>query len=112
MTIVRRHLGVSSLVTRRALVRRRLRGVVLCSLVGKDCDPSLLLVSGGRSLVVTRRALVRRRLRLAFLHFVPSLDDDRLSSLVASLVYRRLRVVIIPSLADEDCGPSLCVVSG
>ena len=84
MTIVRRHLGVSSLVTRRALVRRRLRGVVLWSLVGKDCDPSLLLVSGGRSLVVTRRTLVRRLLRVA----------------------------ILRSIVSENCVPSFCAVAG
>ena len=82
--------GRSLVVTRRALVRRRLRVVVLSSLVGTDCKPSLLNVAGGRSFVVTRCALVRRRLCIVIIRLLGAKDRGPPLSLVA---VRQLSVV-------------------
>ena len=66
-------------------VRRRLCIVIIRSLVGEDCYPSLLLVAEERSFVVTRHVRARRC---------------------------RLRVVIIRSLGGDDCDRSLLLVAG
>ena len=62
--------GRSIVVTRRALVRRRLRVVIIRSIVGV----SVRTIAGLRSLVVTRRALVRRLLGVAILRSIVSED--------------------------------------
>ena len=48
-----------SLVVRQSLVCRRARVVIVRTLAGGDCVPSLLLVVKGRSLVVSHRVVMR-----------------------------------------------------